>query len=73
MISFSRQTDVAFSNTATQPLFTPYSAHRDYELLDAGNSEKPSSRAFHITANNEVTVYGSVKRQNKRCISRAAD
>lgn len=60
-ISFRGKPDVAFSITATQPLFTHKVPYRDYELLDAGNSEKPSSRAFHITANNEVTVYGLSK------------
>ncbi|MBK9249300.1 MAG: T9SS type A sorting domain-containing protein [Ignavibacteria bacterium] len=61
VISFRGQQNVSFSITAASPIFTYKVFYKAIELLDAEESEKPSPRAFHITSENEVTVYGLSK------------
>ncbi len=60
-ISFPSKTTVPFTTTASQPVFTYKVAYRDYELKEDRDSETPSNRTFHISTENEVTVYGLSK------------
>ncbi|MBS1537817.1 MAG: T9SS type A sorting domain-containing protein [Bacteroidetes bacterium] len=60
-ISFPGQSTRTFVITDIKNIYTYRVSYNNYELLDGNSSETASNRTFHITTDNQVTVYGLSK------------